>query len=67
MQLPAGPRSERVVKRLLKPAKKRAIDESVSEIPDAAKVIDKLTKRVEKLEKRVKALELREEEWWASR
>lgn len=65
-RLPAGKKSERLVKGLLKPAKKRTIEESLPEVPDAAKVIESLEKKIVKLEQRVKLLESRTGKLWAA-
>lgn len=67
MQLPANKKTERLVKGLLKPAKKRAIEESAPEIPNAAEVIEKLERKVAKLTQRVKLLESRTGKLWADR
>lgn len=50
---------------LLKPERKRAIEESMSEILDAAAVIDKLQKQVAALKKKVAGHEKTIDKIWA--
>lgn len=54
----------RIIKGLTKPARKRAIDDTINEIPDAAKVIEKLEREIAELKKRVSGLEKPYRELW---
>ena len=66
LQLPSGKKGERQLKRMLQPAKVRAVDEGLP-IPDAATVIAKMEKDIAGLKKRVKALESRTDKLWVDK
>lgn len=67
LQLPGGKKGERQLRRILQPVKDRAIDEGLSEIPDASQVIAKLKKDIMSLKRKVKTLESRTGKLWAGR
>ena len=67
LQLPAGKKGEQQLKRILQPAKDRAMAEGLPEIPDAAKVIARAEKDIAGLKRKVKALESRTDKLWAEK
>lgn len=64
IQLPDNAKNRRAVKKLKKSAQDVAINESLPEIPDAAKVISDLQQEVAKLKKRVNGLAKTQEKLW---
>ncbi len=64
IQLPAGKKGERQLKRMLKPVRDRAVNESLPEIPGATELIVRMEKDIAGLKKRVKTLESRSDKLW---
>ncbi len=67
LQLPGGEKGERMLKQYQKPARDRAIDEGLPEVPDAAKVIARMEKDLAGLKKKVNALESRTFKLWGDK